>query len=179
EYQLYPDGEYDPVFAQDVDLKFLPNFGIGAFLYEDNYYIGLAIPKLVENDFTYNYQNYSTQSEVRTMYLHGGYVFFIDPMSRLIFKPTGMVRYSIGLPLQFDLAANLLVYERLWLGLMFRSGNAVCASTQFFLTKNLRFGFAMDVTYNEIFPYQNGTYEFTMGWDMDFYGRSYIRAKYF
>lgn len=179
EYQLYPDGEYDPAFAQDVDLRFLPNFGVGAFLYEDNYYIGLAIPKLVENDFSYNYQNYSTQSEVRTLYINGGYVFFIDPMSRLIFKPTALVRYSIGLPLQFDLAANLLVYERLWLGLMFRSGNAMCASTQFFLTKNLRFGFAMDVTYNEIFPYQNGTYEFTLGWDMDFYGRSYIRAKYF
>ena len=179
EYQLYPDGEYDPIFAQDVDLKFLPNFGVGAFLYEDNYYIGLAIPKMIENDFSYNYNNFSTKSELRTLYINGGYVFFLDPLSRFIFKPTAMVRYSIGAPVQFDVAANLLVFERFWLGLMVRSGNAVCATSQFFISKNLRFGFAMDMTYNEIYPYQYGTYEFTLGWDMDFYGRSYLRAKYF
>lgn len=90
-----------------------------------------------------------------------------------------MIRYSIGMPLQYDLGANLMLYERLWVGLMFRSGNAICATSQFFITKNLRFGFAMDMTYNEIYPYQFGTYEFTLGWDMDFFGRSYIRAKYF
>jgi len=179
DYQLYPDGEYDPPFSEDIDLKFLPNFGLGFFLYEENYYIGLAMPKLIENDFTYNYNNYSVQSELRTIYLNGGYVFFLDPFNRTIFKPTAMVRYTRGLPLQFDISANFLFFERMWVGAMLRSGNAICASTQFFLTKNLRFGFAMDITYNEIFPYQNGTYEFTVGWDMDFYGRSYIRAKYF
>ena len=189
EYQLYPDGEFDPVFEQDVDLRFLPNVGIGFFLYEDNYYVGLAIPKLVENDFSYNYNNYSTQSEVRTLFINGGYVFYLDPMSRFIFKPTLTVRTrfgnpkqaNIGMPIQYDAAVNLLMYERLWVGLMLRGGygNALCGSAQFFLTKNLRFGFAMDITFDEIFPYQQGTYEFTIGWDMDFYGRSYIRAKYF
>jgi len=179
EYQLYPDGEFDPAFAQDIDLKFLPNFGVGFFLYQDNYYVGLAIPKLVENDFAYNYQNYSTQSEIRTLYLNGGYVFFLDPFSRLIFKPTAMLRYSYKLPPQLDLSVNLLIYEKLWIGLMERTGNAVCVTTQWLISKNLRVGFAMDITYNEIFPYQNGTYEFTLGWDMDFFGRSYVRSKYF
>jgi type IX secretion system PorP/SprF family membrane protein len=178
-YQLYPDGEYDPAFAQDVDLKFLPNFGIGAFLYEDDYYIGLAIPKLVKNTFTYNYQNYSTHGELRTIYLNGGYVFYLDPMSRLIFKPTALMRATIGEPIRFDLSANFLIYERLWLGLVWRTRNAVCVTTQWLISKNLRIGFAMDVSYTDIFPYQGGTYEFTLGWDMDFFGRSYVRAKYF
>jgi type IX secretion system PorP/SprF family membrane protein len=179
EYQLYPDGEYDPAFSQDIDLMFLPNFGVGAFLYEDNYYVGLAIPKLVENDFSYNYQNYSTQSEIRTVYLNGGYVFFLDPFSRIIFKPTFMLRASWNMPVQVDLSANFLIYERLWLGAMWRSGNAICVTSQWLINKNLRVGFAMDVSITDIFPYQNGTYEFTLGWDMDFFGRSYVRAKYF
>ena len=179
EYQLYPDGEYDPVFAQDIDLKFLPNFGVGAFLYEDNFYVGLAIPKLVENDFSINYQNYSTQSEIRTLYLNGGYVFFLDPMSRVIFKPTLLVRANLDMPVQFDLSANILLYEKLWFGLVWRSRNAVCVTSQWLINKNLRLGFAMDLTYTDIFPYQGGTYEFTLGWDMDFFGRSYVRAKYF
>lgn len=179
EYQLYPDGEYDPIFAQDIDLKFLPNFGVGAFLYEDNFYVGLAIPKLVENDFSINYQNYSTQSEIRTLYLNGGYVFFLDPLSRVIFKPTLLIRANLDMPVQFDLSANILLYEKLWFGLVWRSRNAVCVTSQWLINKNLRLGFAMDLTYTDIFPYQGGTYEFTLGWDMDFFGRSYVRAKYF
>jgi len=179
DYQLYPDGEYDSYFSQDIDLKFMPNFGVGAFLYQENYYIGLAVPRLIENDFIDNYQNYSTQAELRTMYLYGGYVFFLDPFSNFIFKPTLMVSASWNEPIHFDLAANLMIDERIWVGLMLRSGNAICATSQWFVTKKLRVGFATDITYNDIFPYQRGTYEFTLGFDIDLFGRTYLRAKYF
>ena len=35
-YELYPDNLYDRAFEEDVDLKFLPNFGFGAFFYKEN-----------------------------------------------------------------------------------------------------------------------------------------------
>jgi len=89
------------------------------------------------------------------------------------------MRASIGQPLQVDLAANFMLRDKLWLGVMWRSGNAICAMTEWVMSNNLRIGFAMDITYNEIFPYQYGTYEFTIGYDIDFFGRSYMRAKYF
>ena len=179
QYELYPDNEFDRAFAQDVDLSFLPNFGVGAFLYQDNYYVGLAIPKLVENDFKGNYHNYSTKAEVRTLYLNGGYIFQFYTGNKMVLKPTAMVRATWGATIQWDLAINVLLKEKLWLGLMNRSGNAVCATAQWIMSNNLRLGFAMDMTYNDIFPYQNGTYEFTIGYDVDFFGRSYMRAKYF
>ncbi len=179
EYELYPDGEFDRAFAEDIDLSFLPNFGIGAFLYEDNYYVGLSIPKLVENDFKDNFHNYSTKAEVRTIYLNGGYVFQFLTGNKLVFKPTAMIRASWDIPVQWDLAANFLIVEKLWVGVMNRSNNAVCVMAQWMFNNNMRVGFAMDVTYNDIFPYQNGTYEFTIGYDVDFFGRSYMRARYF
>lgn len=49
EYKLYPDNKYDHAFDEDVDLKFLPNFGVGFFLYQDNFYAGLAIPNLINS----------------------------------------------------------------------------------------------------------------------------------
>lgn len=179
EYELYPDNKYDPAFAEDINLSFLPNFGIGAFLYQDNYYVGLAVPKLVENDFKDNYHNYSTKAEVRTLYLNGGYIFQFYTGNKIVLKPTTMVRATWGAPLQWDLAINVLLKEKLWLGVMNRSGNALCGTAQWMFSNHLRLGFAMDITYNEIFPYQNGTYEFTIGYDVDFFGRSYMRAKYF
>jgi len=179
DYELYPDGEYDRAYAEDIDLSFLPNIGVGAFLYEDHYYVGLSVPKLVQNEFKDNFHNYATSAEFRTFYLNTGYVFKFYALNKIIFKPTLLVRATMGAPLEVDFSVNFMLRDRLWLGAMARSTNAVCFLSQWFMTKNLRLGFAMDVYYNEIFPYQYGTYEFTVGYDVDFFGRSYIRAKYF
>lgn len=179
EYQLYPDGQYDEAFAEDVDLKFLPNFGFGAFLYDENYYVNFSIPKLIENDFKTNINNYSTQAEIRTFYIGGGYVFRLRSLNNLIFKPTMLVRATSNNPLQFDIGANFMLMDRLWLGGMYRSGDAICVTSQWIFNNNFRLGFAVDVTYTDIYPYQFGTYEFSIGYDIDFYGRSYVRSKYF
>jgi len=179
EYELYPDNQYDRAFAQDVDLKFLPNFGVGAFLYDDDYYISLSVPKLIENSFSANINNYSSLAEIRTIYLGGGYVFKFVGLNYLIFKPTALIRATMQMPLEFDLGANFLLREKLWLGLLMRSTNAVSFVSNWMLDNNLRIGFAIDIAYNEIFPYQYGTYEVTLGFDVDFFGRSYIREKYF
>ena len=179
EYELYPDNKYDHAFDEDVDLKFLPNFGIGFFLYQDYFYAGFSIPKIVENDLKENFHNYSTSAEVRTIYLNGGYVLPVDPLNYLVFKPTILVRATWGTPLQFDVAANMMIREKLWLGLMFRTGASMCFTGNWMFSNNVRVGFAMDITYNEIYPYQNGTFEFTVGYDIDFFGRSYLRSRYF
>lgn len=179
QYQLYPDDEYDYAYAQDVDLNFLPNFGLGAFLYEENYYISLSIPKLIKNNYTANINNYDLEAQVQTVYLGAGYIFRFITLNYLVFKPTVMLTAHRGLPLQYDIAANFLINHKVWLGLMNRSGNALSFISQWIFDNNLRLGFAMDLTYNEIFPYQYGTYEITLGFDMDFFGRSYIREKYF
>jgi type IX secretion system PorP/SprF family membrane protein len=179
QYQLYPDGEYDYAYAQDVDLKFLPNFGLGAFLYEENYYISLSIPKLIKQSYTANINNYDLEAQIQTLYIGAGYIFQFITLNYLVFKPTILLTANRGLPLQYDIGANFLLSEKVWLGLMLRSGNALSFISQWIFDNNLRLGFAVDLTYNEIFPYQYGTYEVTLGFDMDFFGRSYIREKYF
>jgi type IX secretion system PorP/SprF family membrane protein len=179
QYQLYPDNQYDHAFGEDVDLRFLPNFGVGAFLYREDYYISLSVPNLMKNDFKANINNYSSLAEIRSFYLAAGYVYRFITLNNLVVKPNMMLRATMNLPLQFDIGLNFLVREQVWLGLMYRSADAVSFVSQWIFDNNLRLGFAMDITYNEIFPYQYGTYEITLGFDMDFFGRSYIRAKYF
>jgi len=178
QYQLY-DNQYDEAFAEDVDLKFMPNFGVSSFLYDEYYYIGLSLPKMIRNDYKANINNFNLESEIQTVYLTGGYVFRLIQYNYLIIKPTMMVVYTRNLPVQYDVGINFMLREKLWLGVMNRSGNAVSFVSQWIMDNNLRLGFAMDITYNEIFPYQYGTYEVTLGFDMDFFGRSYIREKYF
>lgn len=176
-YQLYPDYIFDPAFQEDIDLKFLPNFGIGVFYYDENFYVSASIPKLVKNDFVENRNNYSSLAEVRHFYLSGGYVFTLNP--DLKFKPTAMMRGALGAPVQIDLSANFMLNDRLWLGAMVRTGDALCFVAQWIFNNNIRIGYAMDITFTEIYRHQNGTYEFTLSYDVDFYGRSYLRSRYF
>jgi len=176
QYQLI-DGEFDPAFQEDIDLKFLPNFGVGGFLYGEKYYLSLSIPKLIENKFATNRNNYSSLAEARHLYFSAGYVFNMSGYLKL--KPTLMFRATMRSPVQLDLGGHIMLNDKLWLGGIFRSGDAICFVTQWFYNKNIRIGYAMDVTFNEIFRHQNGTYEFTLSYDVDFYGRSYVRAKYF
>ncbi len=176
-YKLYPDGIFDPAFQEDIDLKFLPNFGVGAFYYSEDFYLSFSIPKLVKNDFVENRNNYSTLAEVRHAYFSTGYVFHLKPT--LKFKPTMMMRAVMGAPVQIDFSANFLINEKLWLGTMVRTGDALCFVAQWIFDNNIRIGYAMDITFTEIYRQQNGTYEITMSYSVDFYGRSYVRAKYF
>ena len=176
-YQLYPDYIFDPAFQEDIDLKFLPNFGIGVFYYDENFYVSASVPKLVKNDFVENRNNYSSLAEVRHFYLSGGYVFTLNP--DLKFKPTVMMRGALGAPVQIDLSANFMLNDRLWLGAMVRTGDALCFVAQWIFNNNIRIGYAMDITFTEIYRHQNGTYEFTLSYDVDFYGRSYLRSRYF
>ena len=44
----------DPIFANDINRKFLPNFGVGAFYYTPKSYFGLSLPKLIENRINKN-----------------------------------------------------------------------------------------------------------------------------
>ena len=65
------------------------------------------------------------------------------------------------------------------MGVMWRTGAAICITGNWMFNNNIRVGFAFDVTYTDINPYQNGTFEFTLGYDVDFFGRSYLRSRYF
>ncbi len=177
DYKLYPDGIYDPAFGEDVQIDFMPNFGVGTFIYSEKFFFSLGIPRLIQNTFKANYNNYSSLAEARNLYVSGGYVF--DIMRYLKFKPTALVRASIGVPVQAELAGNLCINERMWVGLMYRTGSSLCAIVQWQFDNNLRIGYAMDFAFTEIYKYQNGTYEFTISYDIDFYGRSYMRHKYF
>jgi type IX secretion system PorP/SprF family membrane protein len=176
QYQLY-DSQFDPAFQEDIDLKFLPNFGVGAFLYNENFYASISFPKLIKNDFAVNRNNFSSLAEVRYLYLNGGYVFKLR--NNLIFKPTLFFKTTLGVPAQLDLGAHFMLHDKIWLGAILRTGDALCFVAQWIFDNNIRIGYAMDITFTEIYAHQNGTYEFTLSYDIDFFGRSYVRSKYF
>ena len=178
QYQLYPDGIDDPQFMEDVHINFMVSWGIGAMVYSKDYYVSFSIPQIIQNDFQANRNNYSSLAELRYAYLIGGYLF--GQQRQIRFKPSFMLKGAIGAPLQADISANFLFYNKFWLGAMYRTNNTVAAVMQLVVLKNLRLGYAVDYSISQEFrKYQLGTHEIRLIYEYDFYKRPYTKRRYF
>lgn len=175
---LEVNDEGDPVFAEDVVRKFLPNFGLGAFFYNDKLFVGVSVPKLVTNKI--NSLGYSTQFSAREqmhLFLVAGYVF--DLNRDLKFKPYSLVKYVQNAPVSVDLSAHFLFYERLWLGANWRVGDAVGAIAQFYITKQFKVGYAYDVTASDLSSFNRGTHEILLSYALNLGRRKFLSPRYF
>lgn len=162
EYIQYP-GEPDPTLFGDTDSRYLPNFGVGAFLLSDNYYIGFSIPKILENELEDNYNNL-TQAEFRHYFLIAGYVFSLSEYVK--FKPTFLTKVTTGALFDFDLTANFLLGEKVWLGAMYRPGDSFGFIAQWIFEEKLRIGYSVDFTTSKLKSFQNGTHEVMISYEI-------------
>ena len=168
----------DPVYAHDINRKFLPNFGVGAFYFTPRYYLGLSVPKLIENKINKN--GVSTQSiskEQMHVFFMAGYV--IDVNRIVKFKPSILTKYVKNAPVSLDITGTFLFYERLWLGAMYRVGDSFGGLLQLQATNQLKIGYSYDLPINKLGAYNNGTHEIMVTFDFDF-GSGRVRSpRYF
>ncbi len=157
----------DPVFAYDVNFKFLPNFGVGIMWHSDRFFIGASSPKILKNRI----QSQSTEivyREVLHFYGMGGYVFFLSDV--LKFKPTVLYRWAERTPSFVDFSGNFLLYDRVWFGATYRLKNSYGLIFQFNVNTQLKFGYSYDQTTFHPTQVNSGTHEFLISYDF-VYGR--------
>jgi len=176
-YELLP-GVNDPMFQGDISNKFMPNFGAGLFLYNPRYYVGLSIPKMLHNEVEGdNPNNLSVQAELRHYFLEAGLVF--DLGEDVKFKPTFLTKATWGAPVQFDLSANFLLKEKLWLGAMYRSRAAYGFIAQWIFADKLRVGYAIDFSTTNLQNYHNGTHEIMVSYELRTLKELVVSPRYF
>lgn len=168
----------DPAFQKDLGYKPLPNAGVGVYYSTPNYYLGFSIPKLISNKISdENIETgFVTKEQIHAFFM-GGYVFDITRIIK--FKPYFMVRFTPNAPMSADITAQGVFYDLLWLGVTYRIGNSIGLMAQVQATKQLKIGYAYDLTTNDLGPYNNGTHEIFLNFDFSF-GRGRVRSpRYF
>ncbi|MDT0688675.1 type IX secretion system membrane protein PorP/SprF [Salegentibacter sp. F188] len=157
----------DPAF-ENINEVF-PVFGVGAFWFGDNYYLGLSAPNLFTSKHLENEQELTAFGEENIHYfLTGGYVFDLNQNLKL--KPAFMARGVEGAPLSVDVTANVLLYERLEAGIGYRFDESVTGLVNFKITPQLRVGYAYDYTTSNLGNYNDGTHEIMLLFDFDLFG---------
>jgi type IX secretion system PorP/SprF family membrane protein len=157
----------DPAF-ENINEVF-PVFGVGAFWFGEDYYLGLSAPNLFTSKHLENEQGLAALGEENIHYfLTGGYVF--DLSENLKLKPAFMARGVEGAPLSVDVTANVLLYERLEAGIGYRFDESVTGLVNFKITPQLRVGYAYDYTTSNLGNYNDGTHEIMVLFDFDLFG---------
>lgn len=169
----------DVAFARNIDGDVKANFGLGFFYHTNNFYAGFSIPKLLNNDLTTgnSVNNEKLSLSERHYYLIAGKVFVLS--ETLKFKPSLLTKISKGAPMQVDLTANFILYDKFWIGAMYRIGSAFGAMIQVQLMKTLRIGYAYDYTTTYLNRFNSGTHEIMVSFDF-YTGKNKIRSpRYF
>jgi type IX secretion system PorP/SprF family membrane protein len=157
---------------------YLPNVGFGTYLYSDRFYLGVSIPKMLQNSLSDdgNTLQYANKEE-RHYFLTGGAVFGLS--DNIKFKPSATVRVVSGSPVSAEVSAAFLLREQLWLGGMYRNDNSYGAMVKFDLTKQLSVGYAYDFSQSDLRPYNQGTHEVYISYDVAFRNRKILSPRYF
>nr|WP_319998364.1 type IX secretion system membrane protein PorP/SprF [uncultured Draconibacterium sp.] len=160
----------DPLFNHDIYENFLPNVGVGLFLFSENTYLGLSVPKLINNiiideDVKTDY----ISKQQRHMYFVAGHR--IDFSEDFQLKTNGMMRWVRSAPLSVDVTVMGGFRDKFWVGAMYRFGDAYGLLTQFKPSPRMTIGYSYDVTISELSAFNSGTHEIMFSYNLDLFGR--------
>ena len=86
-------------------------------------------------------------------------------------KPAFLVKGTNGAPLSYDLTANFLFNEKLWLGGSYRINEqtaAIGGIVDFQISRQLRIGYAYEKPISDIASYTSGTHEILLIYEFKF-----------
>lgn len=172
--ELTPNNPDNAIRDYNSGLK--PNFGTGAYFYDDRFYLGVSAPMLMNHDFLGGEQGEKTDQR-RHYFIMGGYVFDLNPSLKL--KPNVLVKGVQGAPIGIDLNANLLIEEVIWFGVSYRSFDSIDLLIELQLSPQLRFGYAHDFTTSELEGINGGTHELMVNYVFKKGNKKTITPRYF
>lgn len=165
----------------EIESTFSPNVGFGVYYSMDRFYAGLSTPKLFQNNYIYSQTSSGDNlaKEARHYYLIlGGLVHLTKDVD---LKPTTFVKIVTGAPIEGDFTANFILYDKLILGAMYRTGDAIGLLTGFNITDQLNIGYSFDWSFlNTTGKYNYGSHEVMLRYDFIYKDKRRIRSpRYF
>lgn len=164
----------DPLYQQNIMNRTVGKFGFGIYWNDRTSYAGLSVPTLVAVNDDLSSPNISGISRyfTRHFYLNAGKVITLN--RDLDLKTSVLVKYQPAAPPEVDINANMLFRQRFWMGMGYRTGDALVGMVEYQVSTMLRAGYAYDMGLNALRRYNGGSHEVMLGIDL---GKDPIRIK--
>ncbi len=158
----------DPIFSKDIYKNFLPNLGVGMYLFSDNTYFGISVPKFIENRITR--EDYKTEY-VQSQKIHFYYVMGtkFELAEDFDLKTSSMTMVVANAPVSVDVMALAGFKNRIWVGGMMRFKAAYGAIAQFYILNKMVIGYSYELPVQRLNNFSNGTHEIMLGYNFNLY----------
>ncbi|MBF4486918.1 MULTISPECIES: type IX secretion system membrane protein PorP/SprF [unclassified Flavobacterium] len=155
--KLDPETKGDLQF-QNLDNKITPNIGAGIYWHSDKAYVGLSVPNFIETK-RYDDDDTAIFKDKINYYFMAGYVFNLDHLEYIKFKPALLTKMVQGAPLQVDVSGNFMFNDKFVIGLAYRWSASLSAMAGFQVTDGLYIGYGYDHETTNLRRYNSGSHE--------------------
>jgi type IX secretion system PorP/SprF family membrane protein len=167
--------ELDPNFSTSNNITGSKvNFGTGIYYHSKKTFIGVSLPRILENEYSSNNLTYGQR---RHFFIYAGHI--IDLHQNIKFKPNILVKMATNSKASVDLNANFLFIDKIWLGVSYRSFESLDIIAQYHISDQLSIGYAYDMTTNKLKNYSNGSHEFMLSYLFSFKRKAMLSPRYF
>jgi type IX secretion system PorP/SprF family membrane protein len=153
----------DQVFLGNEQM-FVPDAGIGTYLYGRNYYVGLSVPQLFQRNIDLKSDVILEQKQVRHYYLHGGYIFEAGADFKI--EPSVLLKFVESGIFQADINALVTYKEMVNFGVSYRTEDALCFQVGY-KNPDLFFGYAYDLVLSGMQGNTTGSHEILFTYTID------------
>jgi type IX secretion system PorP/SprF family membrane protein len=156
------EDETDELFM-GTEKMIVPDGSFGTYLYGKTYYVGLAIPQLIQRNIKLK-SDILEQKQVRHYFLHGGYIYQIN--RELKIEPSVLMKLiEIGI-FQADINVLLTYQDMVSFGISYRTSDAVVFMIGY-QNDRFRTGYAFDLTLSDIRTQSYGSHEVFISYAFD------------
>ena len=153
--------QYDPLLNSYDRSVFIPDFSFGASFTTTKYYVGFAMSNLLRGSLLIADTSSTKRNELGNYFLTGGIKFPLTP--DWILEPSTLIKASDMLlrSIQMDLTARVYYKEDYWVGLSWRTNDAIIALMGLKYDR-FYFAYAFDFTLTDIRKQSFGTHELSL-----------------
>lgn len=169
----------DPSFEVEP-FRIVPNIGSGMYFKHPNFYFGVSVPELLENQFR-STDTTGVLSGLKKRHYYGIAGAVTKVADRTLLHTATLLKYTVGVPFQVEINARLEFREKFLAGLMYRHRAAVGLLLGFNLTEQMVLGYSFDwATHIGNDRVNSGSHEFVLRYDFLYrHSRSASSPRYF
>lgn len=148
----------DIAVVEAQDGKIIPDASIGIYYALKGFYAGFSIPQLFESDVKLKINDPRNMNKlVRHYFVITGYRFSIAENFEL--EPSAQLKAVKSADVQIDFTTRAIYKKMLWLGLAYRSSDAVNVLVGYSWKESIEVGYAYDITTSNLSDESNGSHE--------------------
>jgi type IX secretion system PorP/SprF family membrane protein len=176
--ELNATDAFDVQLMDNSTSTVLPTFSLGTYYYTKKYFIGISMPLFLNHVLDKSTGKYKISNNFSgsNYFLIGGYEIFLNSQVKLF--PSLLIKYHPANAVQFDYSAQIILKDKIWLGIGYRNKNILVGMLQCQLNYQIRMAYSYDFDLGTLGKYRNGSHEVVLNYIFK-YARKVVGPRQF